>query len=146
MSKEEINEALDQLCLGHPFVYKKEEFRAVSWKNVYEKIMIIATPRTLQFSMEAVIDFLGEIEKLKNGNFSPPAKVFKRFEHKAELMSMEVEKVDYKTLSNGLSDAFIRVQEDETFLPKAKQMCDIVNSLVQIQRTQLEILKFTRKA
>lgn len=133
-----IKNGLDAICsTGKVIKWQGNLYEPQKWKNVNGKIVIVANPKSIQLDFSTVHDFVEEIEVKEISDKivvkNPSNKLLDSFGP-----------VDYDTLNSGLMSAFKKVEDDAEFIPKAKQMCDIVNSVTKLQKTKIELLKLAR--
>ncbi|QLE02902.1 hypothetical protein HX109_15485 [Galbibacter sp. BG1] len=130
-----IKNQLDEICQeGKIIKWQGRLYEPQKYKVLNGHIVIVATPKSIKLDYSNVHDFLDSVQTKESlsslttkADNSPFLQKFGR--------------VDYDKLNDGLMDAFERVQNDENFIPKAKQMCDIVNSVTNLQKTKISLLK-----
>lgn len=129
---------LDAL-IGETIHYEKQNITIKRYKEVAGCICIVTDVRTLQFYPEELQEkFIDKIndEKAKD-TFNPPSPVKKQF-----LVAVPDENV---TIKDSLLDALKKVKEDPGYLAQAKSICEITNALVNVQKTEIEMIKLSNE-
>lgn|SRR5690606_16537522 len=138
--REEVKSKVEKLCYKSAILkYGGKLYQVERYKLTWDKLAIIATPKTLVIQANNIDQFLNEVELVSQ---SPLASKKPHVTEKFELQTDDFGA--YNKLNSGLLKAFETVQNDEAFIPKAKQMCDIAQQIVNLEKTKLEILKMTR--
>ncbi|WP_394749498.1 hypothetical protein [Spongiimicrobium salis] len=51
----------------------------------------------------------------------------------------------YRKIEDSLLSMLEKVEEDPNYIPRAKSVCDIANTLVNVERTKMQLLKLSRE-
>lgn len=125
--------------IGATVHYEKQNITIKKYKEVAGCICIVTDGRTLQFYPNEVQEkFIDKISDAKeSGDFTPPSEIEKK-----AFVALPEENV---TLKQSLMEALKKVKEDPGYLQQAKAMCDITNALVNIQKTEIEMIKLSKE-
>lgn len=118
--------------------YEKQNIKIEKYKEIAGNICIVTDLRTFQFYPEEIQEkFLDKISDAKEeGTFTPPSAIEKK-----TFVALPEENA---TIKLELVDILKKVKEDPTFLAQAKGICEIVNTMVNIQKTEIELIKFQK--
>lgn len=132
-----IKEHLD-LMVGKSFHYEKQNIKILKYKEIAGNVCIVTDQRTFQFYPEEFYDnFLNKISDAKEpGSFSPPSEIEKK-----SFVALPEENLKIK---DTLMEALKKVKEDPSFLLQAKAICEITNTMVNIQKTEIELIKLQK--
>lgn len=132
-----IKTQLDSL-VGKTVHYEKQNIMIQKFKEVAGNICIVTDARTFQFFPNEVQEkFLDKLSDRKDeGTFTPPTPLEKKTF--VELPSENM------TIKSALMDALQKVKADPAFLNQAKSICEISNTMVNIQKMEIEMVKLQK--
>src|SRR5690606_8000026 len=111
---EELKSKIDAVIYKSAvFKYQGKLYQVEKYKLSWDKLAIVCTPKSLIIKANDIEAFLEELEAISQ---APVAR---------ERYDIERYEFGYNKINQGLLQAFEKVQKDDTFIPKAKQMCDI---------------------
>lgn len=124
--------------VGKKVHYEKQNITIKKFKEIAGNICIVTDLRTFQFYPNEVQEkFIDKITEIKTeGSFTPPTPLEKKAF--VELPSENL------TIKSALMDALQKVKEDPTFLNQAKSICEISNTMVNIQKMEIEMVKLQK--
>lgn len=136
-----ITKQLDEL-VGKTIFYQSQNHAIKKWKLVSGNYCIVTNSRTLQFYpseiQQSFLDMIDDeqvahvIEKVQSSPNVPASAKEK------EVMSIPEENI---TIKSALLDALKKIKDNPTFLQQAKGICEIANTMVNIQKTEIDIIK-----
>ena len=135
-----ISKQLDEL-VNQTIFFQGQNLKIEKWKLVGGNYCIVTNARTLQFyPSEIQLNFLDKYEDEQAADiirkFTPPATSPPLKPHVAIIIPKENE-----TMKETLLDIMKKVKEDPTFLAQAKVICEITNTMVNVQKTELDMIK-----
>ena len=135
-----ISKQLDEL-INQTILFQGQNLKIEKWKLVGGNYCIVTNARTLQFyPSEIQLNFLDKYEDEQAADiirkFTPPATSPPLKPQVAILIPKENE-----TMKETLLDIMKKVKEDPTFLAQAKVICEITNTMVNVQKTELDMIK-----
>ena len=135
-----ISKQLDEL-VNQTIFFQGQNLKIEKWKLVGGNYCIVTNARTLQFyPSEIQLNFLDKYEDEQAADiirkFTPPATSPPLKPQVAILIPKENE-----TMKETLLDIMKKVKEDPTFLAQAKVICEITNTMVNVQKTELDMIK-----
>ena len=121
--------------------YQGQNLKILKWKLVGGNYCIVTDARTLQFyPSEIQLNFLEKYEEEKSEEVirkdAPPSKVSTEKPKVAVVIPAENE-----TIKETLLDIMKKVKEDPAFLAQAKVICEITNTMVNVQKTEIDMVK-----
>jgi hypothetical protein len=135
----EIRNQLDAL-LGKEFNYKGKIIIIERYKEVGGTNTVVFTPKPLNFLNSEIPEFLEDLYdpsyKAKN-----EAQVFVP---KKELVTFEPT-AENKVIKATLMETLEKVKNDPTYIPQAKSVCEVVGSLIDIQKNEIQMLGIINK-
>ncbi|WP_336689408.1 MULTISPECIES: hypothetical protein [unclassified Chryseobacterium] len=125
---------LDSL-MGKKIHYNKQNIKIQKYKEVGGCICIVTDVRTLQFFPEEIKEkFLDVIsDEKQEGTFSPPSTI-----EKQSFIALPEENT---TVKESLLEALKKVKADPSYIAQAKSVCQIADALVNIQKTEIDLIK-----
>ena len=125
--------------IGQTVHYEKQNITIKKYKEVAGCICIVTDVRTLQFYPEEVQEkFIDKIsDEKEKGTFIPPSRI-----EKQSFVALPDENV---TIKSSLLEALKKVKEDPGYLAQAKSICEITNALVNVQKTEIEMIKISKE-
>lgn len=128
-----IREKLDQL-VDKEFVYEGTVYKISKYKEIGGNICVVTDKRTFQFyPSEIQKEFLDKISLHNTADL-----VIKN-----EIPTIMLPE-ENKTIKELLMEAIKKVKDDSSYIKQAKSICDIANTMVNIQRAELDILRMEK--
>jgi hypothetical protein len=126
--------------VGKTFNYKGKNITIDKYKLVSGTNVVVFMPgpmNFLNFEIEEFLDSLFEpVEKAKTETqILVPKKELLLFEPTAE----------NKTIKETLLATLQKVKDDSTYIPQAKAVCEVVNSLIDVQKNEIQMLGIINK-
>ncbi len=138
--KDTTNIALNKI-VGTSVRYREEDLYIERFKEISTgKICIFTHIRVLHINEDEVEDFLSSLTEPVSKNFRDKAivasntKALNGFTPSAENVEMKA------TLMEMLS----KVKANPTAIPQAREACNIVNTMVNLQKTEIEMIKMVQ--
>lgn len=129
--------------VGKSFNYKNEDLFFENFKELSSgKICIITHLKTFNFLESEIPMFLDELKEIKNPEFRENAIVSQNTKALAGY-TPSAENADMKAT---LMHLLAKVKVDPAAIPQAKAACEIVNSIVNVQKTELDMIKMITKS
>lgn len=129
--------------LGKIYNYDGEIIRIESFKQISSGMIMISTNfKTLSFYESQIPNFIESLEENKALDFRDKALISKNTQALAGF-TPSAENVEMKAV---LMDMLAKVKISAEAIPQAKATCEIVNTLVNIQKTELEMIRMTNKS
>ena len=142
---------LDAL-IGKTIKYENKEYTVKSHKKAPNHLttLVFTDRRTFNFDEGQLKDFLLELTVLDQSKemFIPdPSKI--------QTKNPEPEKIDLqiyeptstqKEIQTSLVDMLKLVKSDPKHIPQAKAVCEIANTMVNMEKAQIELMKLARKS
>ncbi|KNB61004.1 hypothetical protein [Chryseobacterium sp. Hurlbut01] len=128
---------LDEL-VGKRVHFNKQNIKIEKYKEIGGSICVVTNLRTLQFFAEEIQEkFLDIISDEKEaGTFEPPTAI-----EKHAFVALPSENT---TVKESLLDALKKVKEDPNYVNQAKSICLIANAIVDIQKTEIEMIRLQK--
>lgn len=135
-----ISKQLDEI-VNQTIFYKGETFKILKWKLVAGNYCIVTDAKTLQFyPSEIQFQFLDKLED------EQAIEVIKKFPApKEKVTAVILIPEENKTIKETLLETLKKVKEDSSYLPQAKAICEVTNAMVNVQKTEIEIIKLQDK-
>lgn len=130
--KNQLNELMNKT-----FVYKTKQITLLSYKQVNSTIVIKTSKQTLNFLESELNQFYANLEPVT----LPETKPFKPSPQIVGYQKTEI----HTKLENALSTMIDKVLEDKEAIPQATALCNITNSMVNLEKQQINFLKATGK-
>lgn len=134
--------ALDHL-IGTTVAYQNKEYIIESYKTISSGYIIIRTnKRTFNFLPNELKGFLESLKKVSEPKeIWTPAKVEPKTEIVVQLPA------ENKPLKNTLLEVLKEIKENPTpgNLKKAESICNVSNTLINIQKTEIQLLRMQKK-
>lgn len=142
---EDVYSRLDQL-VGKEKLYQGTKITIVSFKEVNQTIVVKTNSRTLVFTQIEIDDFFKDLKDVSEVQESLPSTV--------ENQSMNVSVNGYQpsaenqtlkaSLLNVLED--LKTRSDETIIRKSRAICDVANTMVNIQKTEIQLINVVKNS
>jgi len=136
-----INNRLSMI-VGKSINYKGKDHFIQRYKSIYTgKICVFTHLETLTFFESEVEAFLDEITDPKDKDFrtkeliSPVSKQLQGFVPTAENIEMKAT----------LMEMLAKVKANSNAIPQAQAACQIVNTMVSIQKAEIELIKLSQQ-
>lgn len=133
--KNQLNSLLNQT-----FIYKKKQITLLSFKEVGVTIVIKTDGLTLNFLHNEIDQFIKNLEPVK----TPLKKTVPVVKTETSIVGYQKTEIHIK-LENALSTMIDKVLEDKEAIPQATALCNITNSMVNLEKQQINFLKATGK-
>lgn len=135
-------ETIDQLnaIVGKTFNYKGKNITIDKYKDVSGTNTVIFAPGPMNFLNHEIPEFLENlfdpVEKPKtDAQVLVPKKDLVVFEPTAE----------NKTIKETLMATLQKVKDDPLYIPQAKAVCEVVGSLIDVQKNEIQMLAIINK-
>ena len=118
--------------------YEKQNIIIKKYKEIAGNICVVTDARTFQFYPEEIQSkFIDKISDAKEeGSFDPPTEIEKK-----TFVALPEENT---TIKQTLLDTLKKVKEDPSFLLQAKAICEITNTMVNVQKMEIELIKLQK--
>lgn len=130
--KNQLNELMNKT-----FVYKNKQITLLSYKQVNSTIVISTSKQTINFLESELNQFYKDLELVT----LPEAKSFKPSPQIVDYQKTEI----HTKLESALSTMIDKVLENKEAIPQATALCNITNSMVNLEKQQINFLKATGK-
>ena len=136
----QLKDRLDAM-IGKTFAYQDKNIKITKYKDVGgTNVVIFIDGRPRNFFNNEVPAFLNELyeplpEPLKGNQIAIPKKELSVYEPTAE--NQEVKAT--------LLDTLKKVKDDPDYIPQAQAICGVVNQIVQVQKTEIQMLNIIKK-
>lgn len=133
----ELKNKLDNL-VGKDKNFEGINIKIESYKEVNYLIVIKTDARTFNFyPSEIEVKFLNKLEEYKE---------VKQFELPSIEKANEIQlATENTTVKEALLEALNKVRTDESYIGQASSICNIANSLINIQKVELQLFKMQKK-
>jgi hypothetical protein len=142
---------------GVPFKYDNLVFTLNSWRKREGKYILETDRRTFVLFQKELKNFLYKITKVENGTswepktlpeipLNPPEDTVEDSdeEQKVDLAIYEPTTTQ-KELQESLMDALKKVQENPNYIPQAKAVCDIGNTIINMEKNQIQLMNAVKR-
>lgn len=140
----EISKQLEDL-VGKTIFFQGQNHKIEKWKLVGGNYCIVTNARTLQFyPSEIQLQFLDKIED------EQAAEVIRRYSHLQNYSSQHnttsnnfaiVLPEENKVIKQTLLDVLKKVKDDPGYLAQAKAVCEVTNTMVNVHKAEIELMK-----
>lgn len=131
----ELKNRLDEV-VGKEFNYKGKDVTITKYKDVGgTNIVIFMDDRPTNFLLSEIDDFLKDLYPPLKKEVTPAQIVVP----KNDLLVFEPTR-ENNEIKNMLLETLRRVKEDKDYIPQAQAVCGVVNQMVNIQRTEIQML------
>ena len=142
---DQIKDQLDQL-INKKFNYQGKDIKITRYKNVTGLIVVFTDSLTYNFRVEEIQEFINSLRPIlqndkkvtKHVEVSPPEK------SPQSLVTYSKSPTHIK-LESSLSDMIDKVITDKSAIPQAVALCNIANTMVNIEKQQINFLKATNQ-
>ena len=126
-----------ETLVGKKIYFNKQMMKFESFKEVNDNICIATSARIFQFyPFEVEEQFLNIISyEKKDGTLAHPADIT------GALITLPAEN---STIKDTLLEVIKKIKEDPGFLPQAKGVCEAINTMVNVQKTEIEMIKLQK--
>ena len=124
--------------IGATVHYEKQNIKIEKYKEVAGNICVVTNVRTFQFYPEEIQSkFLDKISDAKEeGSFIPPTEIEKK-----SFVALPEENI---TVKNTILEMLDKIKKDPSIIQKAKAIFIGVNTLVNVQKTEIEMIKLQK--
>ena len=130
-----ISKQLDEL-VDKVFFYNGKNYKTVKWKLVAGMYCIVTTSETLQFFPSKIQeDFFDKIEDEEAGE------IIQKFSKPVEKVNVVALPSENTTIKETLLETLKKVKENPDYIPQAKAICEITNAMVNVQKTEIDMIK-----
>ena len=121
--------------IGATVHYEKQNIKIEKYKEVAGNICVVTNVRTFQFYPEEIQSkFLDKISDAKEeGSFIPPTEIEKK-----SFVALPEENI---TVKNTILEMLEKIKKDPSSIDQAKAIFLGVNTLVNVQKTEIEMIK-----
>ena len=124
--------------IGATVHYEKQNIKIEKYKEVAGNICVVTNVRTFQFYPEEIQSkFLDKISDAKEeGSFIPPTEIEKK-----TFVALPEENT---TVKNTILEMLEKIKKDPSSIEQAKAIFFGVNTLVNVQKTEIEMIKLQK--
>lgn len=124
--------------IGATVHYEKQNIKIEKYKEVAGNICVVTNIRTFQFYPEEIQSkFLDKISDAKEeGSFIPPTEIEKK-----SFVALPEENI---TVKNTILEMLEKIKKDPSSIDQAKAIFLGVNTLVNVQKTEIEMIKLQK--
>ena len=124
--------------IGATVHYEKQNIKIEKYKEVAGNICVVTNVRTFQFYPEEIQSkFLDKISDAKEeGSFIPPTEIEKK--------SFVALPEENRTVKNTILEMLEKIKKDPSSIDQAKAIFLGVNTLVNVQKTEIEMIKLQK--
>jgi len=124
--------------IGATVHYEKQNIKIEKYKEVAGNICVVTNVRTFQFYPEEIQSkFLDKISDAKEeGSFIPPTEIEKK-----SFVALPEENI---TVKNTILEMLEKIKKDPSSIDQAKAIFLGVNTLVNVQKTEIEMIKLQK--
>ncbi len=124
--------------IGATVHYEKQNIKIEKYKEVAGNICVVTNVRTFQFYPEEIQSkFLDKISDAKEeGSFIPPTEIEKK-----SFVALPEENT---TVKNTILEMLEKIKKDPSSIDQAKAIFLGVNTLVNVQKTEIEMIKLQK--
>ena len=124
--------------IGATVHYEKQNIKIEKYKEVAGNICVVTNVRTFQFYPEEIQSkFLDKISDAKEeGSFIPPTEIEKK-----SFVALPEENT---TVKNTILEMLEKIKKDPSSIEQAKAIFLGVNTLVNVQKTEIEMIKLQK--
>lgn len=124
--------------IGATVHYEKQNIKIEKYKEVAGNICVVTDLRTFQFYPGEIQEkFLDKISDAKEeGSFIPPTEIEKK-----SFVSLPEENI---TVKNTILEMLDKIKKDPSSIEQAKAIFLGVNTLVNVQKTEIEMIKLQK--
>lgn len=148
---QELEQKLESI-VNHTFKYEGKIYKAQSFKSTGVTIVLFTDRRSFAFHPTEMEEFLNKIELNPEASepFIPSVQSkrddIQTHKHDQKVSLAVFEPTDaQKKIQASLLDMIDKVASDPTAIPQAKAVCDIANTMVNIERSQIQLMNLARK-
>jgi len=148
----ELDKKLDDL-INKAFKIKNLVYKLNSWRQTAGKFILETDRRTFVLYTKELEDLLLEINIVENHTSYKPS--LPTIADKGEPGSHEIKKISLdfyepnntqKELQEALLNSLKLVQENPKHIPQAKSVCDIANTLINIEKNQINMMNAAKRS
>jgi len=147
-------------CLtGGLDLIERKKHNLINYKHNIDTTVIYTDIRTFNILNSELSTFLNQIQIIESNEAFKPKKetIMKSIESKKQLddlQSKSKEKVNLTIfepteaqirIQNALVDMLDKVQKNDKYIPQAKAVCDITNAMVNMEKSQIQLLQLASK-
>lgn len=133
--------------LGKTVKYNGVKYKIERFKDNGHTTVIYTDRRTFNFMDAEFVEFVNALNYVntKVSTFKPSA--LPETNTKPETISLQLyEATDsQKKLTSTLLDMLDKVSTDSAYIAQAKSVCDIANTMVNIEKTQIDLMRLAQK-
>lgn len=138
--------------VGRTFKHESINFKVIQYRHKHDKYVLVTDRRTFVMFRAELEDLLNNIELIEKDEEtipsakSAPIPLSPKQEASLKLNLQIYEPTEsQKTIQNALMDALQKVVNDEKFIPQAKSICDIANTLVNMEKNQIALMNAVKR-
>lgn len=141
----EIIQGLNSLQ-GKRIKYNKEKLTVIRYKIISSgRIVVQCQEKTLTFFESDLEEFLEDLEILQQDLQISNTGTTQSKENNNDSLIFYTPTAENKELKETLMDMVRKVKDDKNYLENAKQVCNIANAMVKIQKAELEHIKLKNR-
>ena len=152
MSNQQTLEQQLESLIGKTIKYENKEHVIQSHKKAPNQltILVFTDRRTFNLDKEQLQDFLTELTVVDKSKevFIPDASKIETKTSESKKINLQIyEPTDVqKEVQNSLVDMLKLVKDDPKNIPQAKAVCEIANTMVNMEKAQIELMKLARRS
>lgn len=139
-----------QALVGNTIIFKGAKFKLISVKPVQKNHILKTDKKTIVLNEFELIDFLKEaqiVTKTAKSPFQLPSDDRHNMPmHRQDPIQLSIYEPTpaQKKVQDALLIMLDKVQEDKEHITQAKAVCDIANTMVNVERSQIELIKLSQ--
>lgn len=151
----DFNTQLDELR-NQTFKSENQTYQFISWRKNGDKFILETDRRTFVLFKHELEELLRTIELVKNSKpfvASSPGNKTENTESKnlpttSNKISLDIYEPNdtQKELQKSLLNALEKVQLDPKYIPQAKSVCEIANTLINIEKNQINMMNAAKRS
>jgi|SRR5690554_1768341 len=137
---EDLKEKLDNI-VSKTFNYKGKDVEITKYKFVNgTNAVVFMNGRPVNFLLSEIPEFLNELHHPLGKETTPSQVVLP----KNELLVFEPTK-ENQVIKQTLLETLTKLKEDKEYIPQAQAICEVVNQVVNVQKTEIQMLNILTK-
>jgi hypothetical protein len=134
---------LDNL-IDNTFVKDKKKFTVKAYKQVNSLIVVLTDNGSFNFFEKEVDTFIEKLEPIEmatksNFNLVPPPKTPKEPQPPAPILYQKTR--THQKLEDSINAMIDKVMSDKTAIPQATAICNLTNTMINLEKQQLSLIK-----
>jgi hypothetical protein len=140
----ELKNRLDAI-VGKTFNYNGKKIIIDKYKIVNAGTNIIVfTPQPINFLPSEIDNFLNNLSEVSKIQNIPTKTIFSSEVNMNKILDFEPSP-ENRIIKDTLLETLRKVKDDATYIPQAKTVCEVVNSLIDVQKNEIQMLSVINK-